>query len=190
MTKENLDSDKEITNKEITNNFASIFCASTNNAGNANFSASVSSRAYTGNVTPCFCGCNPCICNNSTYVWPNGSAPYKCPNCKMSPCACWQVGPNTITYPWTSTGTTINIPTDPVAAKLFEMLLQGKDVIEYKEEYMTLIEQLPWVKSSNLEVMAVYERLRRLAKLLGIPIVRKRKVEENTDGDSKKECKG
>lgn len=54
-------------------------------------------------------------------------------------------------------------PQPTSGAELIGMLVEGKDLVENKDEFLEKILLLPSVKGDNLKAIEVYERLRKLA---------------------------
>ena len=79
----------------------------------------------------------------------------------------WDLGNQTLTFPAPASG-----------QELLGMLVEGKDLIKDRNEFIEVIMRLPSVGGDNLKAIEVYERLRKLAITSGL-------VDVETVGDKK-----
>lgn len=55
---------------------------------------------------------------------------------------------------------------DTQTTKILGMILLGVDPDENKEEYLQVIRRIPSVKDDNLKILVIYDRVRKLHKIL------------------------
>ncbi len=78
------------------------------------------------------------------------------------------VNPDPNSFKWTIDDNTMTFPVPASGQELLGMLVEGKDLIKDKDEFLDVILRLPSVGRNNLKAIEVYERLRKLAITTGL----------------------
>lgn len=107
------------------------------------------------------------------YIWPHPTPPYVPP------------APDRVNVPYTGgTDTIFDFGKKTSAgAELGGMLIEGKDLIDDKKEFLEKILKLPSVDGNNLKAIEVLERLRKLAIILGVADPEKKNGRKRKSGN-------